>query len=67
MLPTNEQGNQEKSLPAIAEPSLKFQFPEMEELDLFVVELEDGTKVVRTMDELVEAGLWLGSEEVGEG
>ena len=54
-------------MPAIAEPSLKFQFPEMEELDLFVVELEDGTKVVRTMDELVEAGLWLGSEEVGEG
>jgi hypothetical protein len=40
------------SSPATAVPSLKFQLPETEELDLFVVELEDGRKVVRTAEEL---------------
>ena len=63
----NEQEKQALSLPAISEPSLKFKLPEMGELELFVVELEDGAKVVRTAAELEEAGLWPGSEKAGEG
>lgn len=52
MSKTPLQGNEEKSSPATALPSLKFRLPEIEELDLFVIELEDGTKVVRTAAEL---------------
>jgi len=54
MLETSTPESEEKSLPATVEPSLKFRLPEMEELDLFVVELEDGRKVVRTAEELEE-------------
>lgn len=52
MSETELQEKQEPSSPAIAEPSLKFRLPETEELDLFVVVLEDGRKVVRTAEEL---------------
>ena len=52
MSETNEQEKPAPSLPATGEPSLKFQLPETEDLDLFVVILEDGTKVVRTAEEL---------------
>ena len=48
----NGQEGQEQLLPDTAEPSLKFRLPETEDLDLFVVVLEDGTKVVRTAEEL---------------
>lgn len=53
---TEEQEKQEESLEALPEPTLKFKLPEMEDLDLFVVELEDGRKVVRTAEELEEDG-----------
>ncbi len=66
----SETQGQEKpapSLPAIEEPSLKFRLPEMKEVDIFVVELEDGTTVARTAAELEEAGLWPGDETAEEG
>lgn len=57
MSETNEQEKQEQSSPVTGGPSLKFRLPEMEDLDLFVVELEDGRKVVRTAEELEEDDL----------
>jgi hypothetical protein len=52
MSETPLQGNEAPSSPATVAPSLKFQLPETEELDVFVVVLEDGRKVVRTAEEL---------------
>ena len=60
---TEPQGKQESSSPATAVPSLKFQLPEMQELDVYVVELADGSRVVRTAAELEAMGLRPGSEE----
>lgn len=66
MSETDRQEKQGESSLVTAEHSLRFQLPETEELDLFVVMLEDGTKVVRTAAELEEMGLWPGSEQVEE-
>lgn len=63
----SEKEPQEKngeSLPVIDAPSLKFQLPEMAEVDIYVLEDEDGNRVVRTAAELEEMGLWPGSEKV---
>lgn len=62
----NEQEKDTGSSPAIAEPSLKFQLPEMRDVDIFVLEDEDGERIVRTAAELEEAGLWPGSETAPE-
>jgi len=43
--------NEEKSSPA-KEPILQFQFPEQRETEVFLIELEDGTVVARTKEEL---------------
>lgn len=51
-------------MPVIDAPSLKFQLPEMAEVDIYVLEDEDGNRVVRTAAELEEMGLWTGSEKV---
>lgn len=66
MSETNEQEESTESLPATAEPSLKFQLPEMKDVDIFVLQDEDGERIVRTAAELEEAGLWPGSEPAAE-
>ena len=37
------------------------------DVDIFVLEDEDGEKIVRTAAEREEAGLWPGSEKAGKG
>jgi hypothetical protein len=56
MSETELQEKREGLSPATGERFLKFRLPETEDLDIFVVELEDGRKVVRTAEELEDVG-----------
>lgn len=49
---TQSQEKEEKSSPASASELLKFQVPEIEDVEVFLIRLADGSIVSRTKEEL---------------